>query len=351
MLKLIGKIIINNKNTKLLVIHSKKLSERVIQNKNKIFMKNYKDGLIVNPKGDIHVTIAAKKRLQIAITKLIKEKKIHVKFKEIPIYLKEKRWGINKEDILSRGVGSPLCDIVPSNLVKKNAAVRINNERFYLDISSKKLYEIVKKNIVKCLFNRINDSIIIINSKELESRRLTPHSQKRVQIAIPKELLKKDEIIKILERGWLPINIELNLKSFNLEVKDFYSIREEKELVEYLTKRDTEIKIKEPSDPYDILIKNKETAIEIHNSSPSYGDLVTRHKIKPGMIRLRILEADFLTKMNELSKFFLVFNEKWSEGKYIKELINKSNGRVKVIFTDFKDKWYEKIGNKILNEI
>jgi len=348
MIKLKGRI--EKRNTcKLLVIHSKKLSEKL---KDKISLENYGDGLIIKPKGNIHATIAAQKRLQIALTNLIKDKKIRIKeVKEIPIYLNEKEWKIKKEEILAKGVGNPLSNIVPKNLIIKNATIRNNRGRYYLDISSKKLYEISKNKIVKCLFNKTKDSIIIINSNETNARRITPHSKKRVQIAIPKELLKKSEKLKLDEKDWLPIKLKMNLKSFGLNIDDFYSIKEEKELVIYLSNEGIKIKLKEPSDPYDILIKEKKVGIEIHNSTPRYGDLVTRHKVKPALIRLRILEADFLVRKKELNKFFVIINKKWERGKYINELIKKENKNVKILFTNFKNKWEEKIGQEILKNI
>ena len=133
-----------------------------------------------------------------------------------------------------------------------------------------------------------------------------------------------------------------------MNIDDFYSIKEEKELVKYFSNEGIKIKLKEPSDPYDILIKEKKVGIEIHNSTPKYGDLVTRHKVKPALVRLRILEANFLTKKKELNKFFVIINEKWRQGKYIDELIEKENKNVKILFTNFKDKWEEKIGQEIL---
>jgi hypothetical protein len=347
MLKLIGRIITNNKGTKLLVIHSKRLSEEIYRIRNNVSLENFLDGLKIEPGGKIHVTVASKKRLQIAVTTLIKDKKIKIRNNTIPIYLDENSWKINKKEILAKSVGNPISDIIPGNLVTKRAAIRPNKEKFYLDISSKKLYDISKNNMIKCLFNRIGDSMLIINSENVEARRLTPHSKKRIQISIPKKLLKEKEIEDIKKNGWLPINLKLNLESFGLKISDFYSVKEEHELVEYLIDKKIKIKIKEPADPYDILIKGKGVAIEVHNSIPKYGDLVTRHKIKPGMIRLRILEADFLTKNKELTEFYLIFNEEWKNGRYIQELINKVSKKVKIFFTDFKDKWYEKVGNEI----
>lgn len=337
-------------SSKLLVIHSKKLSDRIIKNKHQISVKNHKDGLIITLKGEIHVTIAAKKRLQIAITKLIKNKKISIKdLDNVPIYLEPKEWGIDQESIFLKSMGDPITDIIPKNLKTKNAAIRPNKNKFYLDISSKKLYEIAKKQNLRCLFNRLDKSIILIRSTSIAARRLTPHSKKRIQIATPKEILDKKEIIKIKEKGWLPIKLKINLTSFGLEIKDFYSIKEEKELVEYLSSRGEDIKIKRPSDPYDILLIKKKIAVEVHNSFPRKGDLVTRHKIKPGMIRLRILEADFLIKNKKLNEFYVIIHKKWENGKYIKEISNHVHKKVNVLFTDFKNKWYEKIGKKLLS--
>lgn len=349
MLNLIGRIVKNNKGTKLLVIHSKKLSERVNDNKNNISIKNYWDGLAISPKGDIHVTIAAKKRLQIAITNLVKSNKIFLNDKKnVKIYLNENVWGVNKNDLISKGIGLPISNDAPNDLITKNAAIRVNNRKYYLDISSKKLHDLAKNSRIKCLFIMKENSIIIVRSEEFNARKLTPHSKKRVQISIPKELLNNDKIKKLGEKGWLPLKLQLNLKTFGLEISDFYHVKEEKDLVRYLISKGIKIKIKEPADPYDILLKEKDFGIEVHNSLSRDGDLVTRHKIKPGMIRLRILEADLLVRTKELSTFCLIINKEWENGKYIQEIIDKVDKNVKVFFTDFKNKWYEEIGDKLI---
>jgi len=100
-----------------------------------------------------------------------------------------------------------------------------------------------------------------------------------------------------------------------------------------------------------MFLPKSKTSIEVHNSYPRYGDLVTRHKIKPRMVRLRILEAEFLTKNKDLKKFFVALSKKWKNGKYMQELINKTNRNVQVLFTDFKDNWYKKIGEWIIKNI
>lgn len=351
MIELKGKIE-NRGSVKILIIHSKKLSEKVNQIKNRVNIKNFGNGLILTPKGDIHVTIAANKRLQIAITTLIKKEKIKISNQNnIPLYLKEEDWKITENEILAKSIGNPLSKIIPYNLIKKNAALCKKGKKYYIDISSKAFHDICRKNIIKCLLNRIKDSIIIIKSEKIRARRLTPHSKKRVQIAIPKEIIRENEIKKLDKIGWLPIILKLNIESFGLKISDFYGNKEEKELVIYLSKQNIKIKVKEPSDSYDMLLPESKTGIEVHNSDPRYGDLVTRHKIKPGMVRLRILEAEFLTKNKDLKKFFVVLNKKWKNGKYIQELINKTNRNVKVLFTNFKDKWYERIGKEIIKDI
>ena len=117
-------------------------------------------------------------------------------------------------------------------------------------------------------------------------------------------------------------------------------------MVNCLNKRGVKIKTKNSSDPFDFLVNDK-IAIEVHNSIPTCGDLVTRHKVKPALVRLRILEANSLAKNKRIDKFFVVINKGWEKGKYIQEVIDKENKNAKVFFTDFKNNWFEKIGNKI----
>jgi len=341
----------NCKNSKVLVIHNKILTEKIKELGQKINLKKNIDGIEVEPFGKTHVTVAAQRRLRITITQLIKEGIIKIENKnQVKIFIDLKKWGIAKKELFSKGKGSPLTNEIPENLDKKRGAIRKGPRTYYIDISSKKLYNIARKDKIKCLFNRINEEIIIINSENKEARKITPHSKKRIQIAIPKEILTKKELQTLNSTSWLPIIIQLNLSSFKLETKDFFSVREEKELVEFLNKRGIKIKIKDPSDPYDFLI-NEDTAIEVHNSIPKYGDLVTRHKVRSGMVRLRILEADFLTKNKSVSRFFVIINKEWERGEYIKELINKVNNKVTVLFTDFKEDWDKVIGEEVINKI
>ncbi len=351
MIELKGKIE-KRGNVRILVIHSKKLSEKIKQRGNKVTVKNFKGGLILIPKGDSHVTIAANKRLQIAVTTLIKKGEIKIGDQEkTPLYLNEEDWEITENEILAKGIGSPLSKIIPLNLTKKNAGLCKKGGRYYLDISSKEFYNICKKNRIKCLLNRKGNPIIIIKSDSIKARKLTPHSKKRVQIAIPKEIISKNEIKKLDKIGWLPIILKLNIQSFMLKISDFYGVKEEKDLVNYLVGQDIKIKIKEPADPYDILIRDKNIAVEVHNSIPKREDLVTRHKVKPALVRLRILEADFFIKNKEVNKFFVIINEMWKNGKYINELIKGSDQNTVVLFTNFKDKWEEKVGQELLRNI
>jgi len=342
----------NCKSSKILVIHNKKLTEKAKEFEQKITLKKHLNGIEIIPKGETHVTIGQNKRFRITITQLIKDKTLPIHNKnQIKIFIDLEKWGINKKELFNKGKGNPLTKIIPKDLIRKKATIKKGLRTYYIDISSKRLYEISKEEKITCLFNRLKEEIIIINSNNKEARRLTPHSKKRVQIAIPKEILTKKEIKKLSSKSWLPINIQINLESFQLKISDFYGNKEEKELVEYLVNEGIKIKIKEPSDPYDILLKDKGYGIEIHNSFPYKKDLATRHRVKPALVRLRILEAIFLIKNKKLNKFFVIINKKWEKGKYIQELINKEDNQVKILFTNFEDKWEEKIGEKILKNI
>ncbi|MEK6895460.1 MAG: hypothetical protein AABX48_02980 [Nanoarchaeota archaeon] len=347
---LVGRIE-NCKNSKVLVIHNKPLTNKAKENNQKVTIKKCENGIEIIPGGSTHTTVAAQRRLRITATKLIDQGIIKIKDKnQVEVFIDLNKWNITKKELFNKGMGSPITDEIPQGMIKKSGAIKKGTRTYYIDISSKSLYELSKKDKIKCLFNRKDKDVIIIKSDNKEARRITPHSKKRIQIAIPKEILNKGEIEKLKSKSWFPVNIQFNLQSFNLETKDFFSIKEEKELVDFLEKKGAKIKIKKPSDPYDFLINDK-IAIEIHNSIPKHGDLVTRHKVKPALVRLRILEADFLTKNNEVSNFLVIINEEWSKGEYIKELSNKINKKVNVLFTNFKDNWTEKVGEKIMGII
>lgn len=351
MIKLVGKIK-RCGGSYVLICYSQNLVKRVIEIGNKVSLELFEDGLILKKQGSMHASIGAKKWLQITVTDLLKEgiiKKENIG-KDFPIYLNKDEW--NLEDILKKSIGSPLTKVIPNNLVSKKAALRTNGQQqFFIDVSIKKLYELAKEKPIKCLINRTENDIILVQSDNLEARRLTPHSNRRIQIAIPKYILKQKELESLSKKKWLPIELKLDIESFGLKTEDFYSVREEKEIARYLIEKNIKIKIKNISDPYDIYLPDYYSCIEIHNSTPGYGDLVTRHKIRPAMVRLRILEAISLIKMGKINNFFLVFNEEWSKGKYIRELMENITKKVHVIYTNFKDDWYETVGKEILDKI
>lgn len=348
MIKLIGKIKKMN-NVTILNLYSKNLGNEISKINNKILVKNYKDGLKIEPNGNHHATIARNRRIQISITNLIKKgivdyKKIEKK--EIPVYINLSEW--NLKEISKNGIGLPISKDIPENLISKRAAIRNNKNKYLIDISSKKLHDLCVKNRIRCLFNRLNKEIILIRSNLIESRRICPHSKKRVQICIPKEILNKDEIENLSNLRWLPINIRLNLESFGLKIIDFYSVSEERELVRYLIERKLKIEVKDYRDPYDIFLPEYNSGIEIHNSMPYSVDLSTRHKVKPGQVRLRILEADNLIRNKKVNNFFVILNNGWENGRFIKELTDNLSKGVYVFFTDFKRDWYKNIGEKIV---
>ncbi len=348
MIKITGRIN-NNKSTKLLVIHSKNLTNEIRKKGQKVRLENFNDGLIIKNGNEIHTTLVQNKRIQIAIGNLIKNNKINpdiINRDTVDVYLNLKDWKL--KEISQKSRGSPITNELPDNLIAKKAGLRTNKRnRYFIDISSKKLFEIAKKETIRCLINR-KENLILIKSNKLSARKLTPHGKGRIQIAIPKEILKKEEIINLSEKSWIPIYIELNLKSFGLSLPDFYSNKEEKELAQYFTKKNIKIKIKDYTDPYDMYLPEYNIGIEVHNSLPALDDFVTRHKVRPAMVRLRILEADFLVRKGNLKKFLLILNKKWLGSKYIKELTENINKNIIIFYTDFRKGWPKNIEDEII---
>jgi len=349
--KLIGKLK-HMKNVRILSIYSKNLAKQIKKGKNQVSIKDFKDGINIRPNGKIHATIAKEKRIQISITNLIKKGIIDsnkTKKTELPVYIDPAEW--NLKDILQKSIGLPITKEIPRNLISKRAAITRKNKQYYIDISLKKLYELTKLYGFRCLLKKDYKDIIIVKSNSLNSRKITAHSKKRIQISIPRKMLNNKEIKALSKSSWLPINIKFNIESFKIKIEDFYSIKEEYELVKYLVRKNLKIKIKDYKDPYDIFIINSNSGIETHNSIPYPNDLSTRHRIKPGQVRLRILEADFLVRHKKVNSFFVILNEKWRDTKYIKELTDSLSKQVFVVFTDFQGDWYKKIGNKIIELI
>ena len=330
-----------------LIVYSKNLVEKVEENNKKVGLKRFEGGFKLEKKNELHAVIGAEKWIQITVTKLINKKQ--AKDKKITIYLDKDEWGL--KNVFRKGMGSPIADITPEKLILKKAAIRTNNRgKYFLDLSIKRLYELAKKETIKCLLNR-KEEIIIIRSEEPNARKLTPHGKRRIQICIPEAILNEKEKRLLSKKSWFSTEIKMNIESFNLKIEDFYGVREEKEMVRYLIKKNIKVKIKNISDPYDFYLPEYFSCIEVHNSVPGYGDLVTRHKVRPAMVRLRILEAIFSVNNTKIKNFFLIINKGWSTGKYIKELTEKIDKRVHIIYTNFENEWYEKVGEGMINKL
>ena len=124
MIRLIGKIK-KIKNIRILNIYSKNLASEISKKNNKIFIENFKNGIIIKPNGSIHATIAQGKRIQISITNLIKNgiiSKEKTEKDDIFIYLEKSEWNI--KEILQKTKGCPLTEEIPKDLIEKKAAFR-----------------------------------------------------------------------------------------------------------------------------------------------------------------------------------------------------------------------------------
>lgn len=327
---------------KILNVYSKPLADKVREAGNKIFMFNFKDGFLIKPNGDKHITIPSGKRLQIAVTKLVKTD-LNIQKSEVPIYVNPEEWNIKY--LLKSPQGSPeikLPIIEEKNLVIKKAALSKNvasKNKFNLHFSSKAIFNIAKNNEVRFLINRKDNIFTLIRSDEPQSRKLVAHSGNRLQLSIPKPMLNENDFYKLSKNNWYKVFVRLDLKSFKLNVDDFFFIREEKELVKSLTKRGFEVNIKDVEFPFDILLKNK-IAIEIHNSKATKYDLSSKHGLRAAQVRVRIFEGLYNKRKLNLDKVFIILNDEWKKSKHVEQLRREAETKgIHVLFTSFKNNW------------
>lgn len=340
-----GHLIRRPSGTIILVIYSKLLCSKILKIKQKVSIIKYRNGLIIKPNGGLHATIASGKRIQIAITKLYKN--ILLKFSTIiPLYVNLNEWGMKK--IVERATGFiPPISLDLKKFVIKPAAIKKTKKHFYIDISFKKLSDLADKEVLRCLLSRDDAYFVMIKSDDLHARKLTKHSKRRIQIALPQNLLASEEVAILEKKKWFPILLKFDISSFGLDICDFYTVTEEGELVKNLVKKGIIITPKNYKDPYDIYLNDYSSCIEIHNSIPSTTDLNLRHGIRSGQVCLRVLEGQYLINKLNLKHAFIIINNSWRENKHIMDLINDMDKRVHVLFTNFNKNWSEEISDKI----
>ena len=329
-----------------------RLADKVKEADNKIFIFNFKDGFLIKPNGNKHITTPAGKRLQIAVTRLIKTD-LNIQNSEVPIYVNPEEW--NVKYLLKRPQGSPeikLPIMHKKDLVIKKASLSKNvasKNKFNLHFSSKAIFNIAKKNEMRFLINREGNIFTLIKSDKPQSRKLVAHSGNRLQLSIPKFMLNKNDIYKLSRSNWHKVFVRLDLNSFNLNVDDFFFIREEKELVKSLTKRGFDVNIKDAEFPFDILLKNR-VAIEIHNSKATNYDLSSKHGLRAAQVRLRIFEGLYNKRKLDLKKVFIILNNEWKKSKHVEQLSEEASSKgIHVLFTSFKNKWSNLIAEEIDN--
>lgn len=336
-----GRVVRRPKGTIVLEIYSKLLASKVIESGSKISLTRHNDGLLIRPNGSMHATIVAGKRLQISVTRMFREffKTIPLK---IPIYVGLETWGLR--ELLRHASDSPISTSIPSNLIAKRAATRRSRNKFYLDMCSKGMSEVVKRESVRCLLARDGKDFILIKSRDPRARKLTSHTKgRRIQISVPKTLLTNDEVKLLSKKAWLKTWLKFVPSSFNVSFADFYSVKEEKELVDALASIGIEVAPKDRGVPYDIYLPGLESCVEIHNSIPSNDDFGSRHRIRTGQVRLRILEAQHLTAESHIKHAFVVVNELWKKCGFVTDLVSDSNNKVHVLFTNFHNGWAREV--------
>jgi len=342
-----GRIIKRKCGTVLLRVYSKPLTKRILELGQRITLLRFRDGFTIKPDGSKHVTVVANKGLQIAITRLSREYGLEV-FKTIPVYIDTDTWKI--EFLLKKAIGIPITHTIPKKLIHRRAAITRKYNKYCLDITFKKLNKLSERITIRCLIKRVGDGFVIVKSNNLNARKLTPHSKRRIQISIPKSMLSKNEINFLSVNSWFKTKVKFDPDSFGLSLADFYTVKEENELVKAMIERGIKVVPKDYRAPYDILLKKSKCCIEVHNSLPVPEDFSSRHRIRPGQVRLRILEAHYNISKYNLKHSFVIINNAWKRSKHISSM-NISNTRVHVIFTDFNSNWAEKTTQKILDVI
>lgn len=345
-----GVLNVREDGVKILNVYSKPLSEKVIDSDNKISILNFRDGFLIKPGGDKHITVPSGKRLQIAVTKLIKTN-MYTQKTGVPIYVNPEDWNIKY--LLKKPQSSPetkLFSIPKKSLLIKKASLSKNvasKNKFNLHFSSKAIFNVAKNNEIRFLINRKDNIFTLIRSDKPQSRKLVAHSRNRLQLSIPKSMLNGNDIYKISKNNWYKVFVRLDLKSFDLKVDDFFFIREEKELVKSLTKRGFEVNAKDNEFPFDILLKNK-VAIEVHNSKATKYDLSSKHGLRATQARVRIFEGLYNKRKFNLNKVFIILNNEWKKSKHVKQLSKEAAAKgIHVLFTSFKNNWSNLITKEI----
>ncbi|MCX6767561.1 MAG: hypothetical protein NTY90_02405 [Candidatus Micrarchaeota archaeon] len=331
-------------NSLVLVIYSKTLSDRVAELNGQVALERFGDGLLLKPKGDLRATVVVNKRIQISATRMLRS----FSSSQINVYVDKQMWRI-KEIFLKGTDPVGIIDALPENILIKRAAIVRTRNRYNLDFSFMALAKKLSKKSLKCRIDRCQNTFLINPCHSEKGRRLYAHSGKRLRISLPRAALSEQELDVLSTRGRLPVFVGFDPMDLKISQIDSYTVSEEKELAASLMSKGIRIGLKDIRERGDIILTDYPAAIEIHNSLPNEFSS-SKHSIKAGQVRLRLLEGYYLVKSERFDSYFVVINRNWMKINHIGELVSElRNARVFTILTGFDNGWSNGASDEILN--
>jgi hypothetical protein len=230
-----------------------------------------------------------------------------------------------------------------------------NSSSYRFSVRHRILEEIANKNEKISLGRDESSNFIIRKSPEGKKFNLYkyPNGRPVTYLQISPEFLTEEEK-ELFGRGKRSISYRafLSGKEFRLDISKFFATKEERGLAYALIDKGMEIRIPKMRERQgDIILRNSSAQIEVTNLMPGKGANKNNAHGEGIHINGRLCEGFLRVKKKETPLFFVVFNEKWLEHKWIGNLTRQVKPEVIAITTDFKGRWAEKVSNEIIKHV
>jgi|GEM_PF-3228488 len=219
-----------------------------------------------------------------------------------------------------------------------------------------KIFERIAENKAKILIFRKNNLFCIKHHKDGITLNLYKDAKGHPMAYAPiPPILVNDSEKTLFDTGRRSIKsrVCVSPSDFNLELYNLFLVREERDLAKELIHRGIKVSLPDVRiRSGDLLLKENNAQIEITTIMPNSNKQKNGpHGSSGAHINARICEAYLRTKVLGVKSFFVILNQAWADYTWINDLIELIEPNVKVLFTNFTDKWQIDASKEIVRSL
>jgi len=216
-----------------------------------------------------------------------------------------------------------------------------------------KIFENIAKNKEKIIFLRTKTGEFIIK-KDFRGFPLHFYKGKNrgclAYMQISHLLITEKEKEKFLSgRRAISNKLSISLKEFNINLPDFFSTKDERELASALINEGIKIRIPDARKrEADIVLLGSNVQIELTHLKPQKPEELKNSPHSEGVhINARICEGYLRVSKGIVPLYIVIFNKDWIKNTWLKDLIEQVKPEVICFVTDFNDFWEMKVSKEI----